>query len=62
MAYSEAHKRANAKYDQESVDSIRFRVPKGKKALIKQCAEKNSESVNSMLNRLVDVEIERVLR
>ena len=57
---TDAIRKATAKYDAEKVDSIRFRVPKGKKALIKETADANGESINSMLNRLVDNEIERV--
>ncbi len=59
---TKALKDAQTKYEAEKVDSIRFRVPKGKKELIKKCAEKNEESVNAMLNRLVDDEIEKVLK
>ena len=54
-------KKSQAKYEAEKVESIRFRVPKGKKLLIQECAKKNNESVNSMLNRLVNLEIERIL-
>ena len=54
---SEARKKANRKYEEEKTESIRFRVPKGKKEKIQQCAEENGESVNAMLNRLVDKEI-----
>ena len=57
----ESIKRAQAKYEAESVENIRFRVKKGKKALIQKCAQKNNESVNAMLNRLVDDEISKVL-
>ena len=56
-----AQKRAHAKYEAEKVDQIKFRVPKGKRALIQECANKNNESVNAMLNRLVDEEITKVL-
>lgn len=59
---TESIKKAQAKYEAEKVESIRFRVPKGKKALIQDCAKKNNESVNAMLNRLADEEIKRVLR
>lgn len=56
---SEAQKRASKNYEDNTVESIRFRVPKGKRKLIQECAEKNKESVNGMLNRLVDQEIEK---
>lgn len=54
---TEAQKKAHKKYEAEKIESIRFRVPKGKREKIQQCAEENGESVNSMLNRLVDKEI-----
>lgn len=59
---SDAQKKASAKYETEKTDNIRFRVPKGKRELIHACAEKNGESVNAMLNRLVDREIKKVLK
>ena len=55
---TEAQKRANKKYEDEKTESIRVRVPKGKKALAQECAKANNESVNSMINRLIDNEIE----
>ena len=59
---SDAQKKASAKYETKKTDNIRFRVPKGKRELIHACAEKNGESVNAMLNRLVDREIKKVLK
>lgn len=60
MKASEAQKRASKKWEDNNMESIRFRVPKGKKELINECAVANGESVNSMLNRLTDKEIERI--
>lgn len=62
MKATPALKKAIAKYDKETMESIRFRLPKGKRDLVKKCAEKNNESVNSMLNRLVDEEIKKTLK
>lgn len=59
MASSDALKRAIKKYDQEKVDRIIFRVPKGKKDFIQEHAAKNSESLNAFLNRAVDEAMER---
>ena len=59
---SEAQKKASAKYEKEKTENVRFRVPKGKKELVDACAKKNGESVNAMLNRLVDEEIKRVMK
>ena len=61
MKTSPALKKAMAKYDKETMESIRFRLPKGKRDLVKKCAEKNNESVNAMLTRLVDAEINKSL-
>lgn len=57
---TQSQKDANKKYESEKVESIRFRVPKGKRAKIQECASKNGESVNEMLNRLTDEEIRRL--
>ena len=57
--YTEAQKRAVRKYETEKVDNIHFTVPKGKREIIKKVAQENGESVNGMLNRLVNEEIEK---
>ena len=54
MAATEAQKRAIAKWKKEKTDEIRFRVPKGKKALIKEHADRRGESVNAFVSRAVD--------
>ena len=59
MASSEALKRAIKKYDQEKVDRIPMRVPKGKKEIIQAHATKCGESLNSFLNRAVEETMER---
>ena len=59
MASSEALKRAIKKYDQEKVDRIPLRVPKGKKEIIQAHATKCGESINAFLNRAVDETMER---
>lgn len=58
---STPRKEASARYEKNKVESIRFRVKKGKRIQIQKCANKNNESVNAMLNRLVDNEIQKVL-
>lgn len=58
---TEAQKKAHKKYEADKIEHVKFRVPKGKRALIQECANKNDESVNAMLNRLVDEEIKSVL-
>ena len=59
MATSEAQKRAIAKWQQEKVEEIKFRVPKGIKAVIKDHADECGESVNAFLLRAAKETIER---
>lgn len=54
---TEAQKKANRKYEIEKTENIRIRVPMGKKELIQKCAKSNNESVNGMVNRLIDEEL-----
>lgn len=54
MAYSEAMLRAIKKYEEEKVERITFRVPKGKKEIIQQFAAKQGESINAFINRAVN--------
>lgn len=59
MPRSEALNRAINKYDQEKVDRVTFRVPKGMKEQIQIHAEQNGESLAAFLNRAVRETIER---
>ena len=59
MASSEAATRAVKKYDQEKIDRIAMRVPKGKREVIQAHAQEQGESINAFLNRAVDETIER---
>ena len=59
MARSESMARASKKYEQEKVDRVAFRVPKGKRELIQSHAAGCNESVNEFLNRAVNETIER---
>lgn len=56
---SEAQLRATRKYLKEKVEDIRFRVPMGRKAIIKAHANKKGESVNAFINRAVTETIEK---
>jgi hypothetical protein len=51
---------ASAKYDKESVDNIRLRMPKGYNDLMKDYIAKNDKyaSVNAMISELVKRELE----
>lgn len=56
---TEAQKKANRKYEIEKTENIRIRVPIGKKELIKSCAKNNGESINAMINRLINNELKK---
>ena len=59
MPRSEAMDRAIKKYEQEKVDRVIFRVPKGVKEQIQEHADKRGESISAFLNRAVREPIER---
>ncbi|GHU60932.1 hypothetical protein FACS1894171_2880 [Clostridia bacterium] len=56
---SEARKRANDNYI-KSLDEIKIRVPKGRKAEIQAHAEKQGESLNGFVTTAIDERIERL--
>jgi len=59
MAPTDAQKRARDKWLRDKVEDIRFRVPKGKKAIIQEHAAKHGESVNAFISRAVDEALAR---
>ena len=59
MPRSESMDRAIKKYEQEKVDRVVFRVPKGMKEQIQEHAEKQGESLSGFLNRAVQETMER---
>lgn len=48
------------RYNEKAYDRINFVVPKGEKDRIKAAAEKRGESVNSLINRVVKAEVEKI--
>lgn len=56
---TDARRKASAKYLKESVEDVRIRVPKGQKAVIKNHAEKQGESMNAFVIRAIDETMER---
>ena len=58
-ATSDAQRKAIAKWQKEKVEEIKFRVPLGKKAVIKAHAESRGESVNAFLLRAAEEAIAR---
>ncbi|WP_458407294.1 Arc family DNA-binding protein [Anaerotignum sp.] len=59
MSASEAQKRATAKWQKEKVEEIKFRVPKGRREVIKAHADSCGESMNAFLVRAVTEAMER---
>lgn len=58
MPYTEAQKRATAKYNAKAYDRIEIKVAKGRKAEIQAFAENRGESVNAFVTRLIDQAME----
>lgn len=57
--YTETQAKAAKKYLKESVEDVRIRVPKGQKAVIKDHAEKQGESMNAFVIRAIDETMKR---
>lgn len=57
MAYSEAQKKAVKKYNEKAYDEIKLRVKKGNKEIIQNYASAKNETVNGLINRLLENEI-----
>lgn len=60
MAYSESQKKAVKKYNEKAYDEIKLRVKKGTKEIIQKYASNNNETVNGMINRLLENEIPEI--
>jgi len=56
---SPAQKKASQKWEAEKTDRIVLRLPKGKKLMLENLAEEKSESVNALINRLIDEELSK---
>ncbi len=59
MATTKAQQRAVDKYVKANYDRIEIKAPKGRKAEIKNHAEKQGESLNGFINRAIDEAMER---
>ncbi len=53
MAYTKATMKAVDKYVKNNYDSFLVRIPKGRKAVIEECAKAQGESVNGMINQML---------
>lgn len=54
MATTKAQQKATAKYMKQNLDDVKFRVPKGKRDLIKAYAESKGQSLQGYINALID--------
>ena len=54
MATSNAQKKATIKYMAENLEEVRFRVTKGKKAVVQQAAQNKGMSVAAYLIDLIE--------
>lgn len=59
MAVSEAQKRATAKWQKEKVEEVKFRVPKGERAVIQAHASQQGESTTAFIKRAIKETMER---
>lgn len=57
--YSEAHNIATQKYNKDKYDDIKVRVPKGKREEYKAHAESKDMSLNQLIIKLLDEDMER---
>lgn len=54
-----AQRKAVSKYESTNYDKILIRMPKGKRAKVKDHAGSRGESVNQFVNRAIDETLER---
>lgn len=59
MPITKAHQKAVNKYMKKNYDRINLTLKKGQKEIIKEHAEKRSESVNQFIKRAITETIER---
>lgn len=59
MTYSQKQKEYTMNYMKENLDEIKFRVPKGQKAIIREHAEKQGEKLTPFIIRAITETINR---
>ncbi|MEY8427583.1 hypothetical protein AALA00_07655 [Lachnospiraceae bacterium 46-15] len=59
MAYSEKQKEYTMSYMKEKLDEIKFRVPKGQKAVIREHAAKQGEKLTPFIIRAINETMQR---
>lgn len=62
MAYKKTDKliKYNNQFNKENYDRISLMIQKGRKEQLQALAKANGESVNKLINRLIEAEIERM--
>ena len=62
MAYKKTERliKYNNEFNKSKYDRISLMLPKGKKEILQAAAGKTGESVNGLINRLIDAELERL--
>lgn len=58
MPYTEAQKKATAKYMKNNLDDIKVRVPKGKREVYKAYAERKGKSLNALIIELLEKDMQ----
>ncbi len=59
MAYNQKQKEYTMNYMKENLDEIKFRVPKGQKAVIREHAEKRGEKLTPFIIRAITETMDR---
>lgn len=59
MTYNQKQKEYTMNYMKEKLDEIKFRVPKGQKAVIREHAEKHGEKLTPFIIRAINETMER---
>lgn len=59
MTYNQKQKEYTMNYMKEKLDEIKFRVPKGQKAVIREHAEKRGEKLTPFIIRAINETMER---
>ena len=57
MPYTDAQKRATAKYNAKAYDRIEIKVKKGQKGIIQKRAEQLNKSVNGYITDLIEEDL-----
>lgn len=59
MAVSESRRKASQKYITGKLDEVKFRVPKGTRAVIQEHAAAQGESTNAFIFRAIQEQMKR---